>query len=258
MTLSNHSASEEVVPWDLPVFRSNTRRDSNDALAGNTDLSDRTEAEWQEAIEQARQEGFQKGLERGELNAADSAAEEKKRLSILVETIEVQVNRLEDEVMDELLQLSMALSRSILKHELKTDATYYKSLIAYLMEEFALKDNSASIRMHPEDVERCNTSGAICSSSSVQLLADSSLCVGSCLVETDKSYIDVGLDTLLNSLCEKLDTTAQSTEETISSTAQSGDDEEQATRDSKNSADESDADVEHEVESTKQADEKHP
>ena len=147
--------------------------------------------------EQAKQQGFEQGKQEG-LAAASSEIEMlKESLSNMILQLSDPVKLCREKTQQQLMQLSFAVARQIVRRELKQDPTQIIAIIREALKLLPVGSQNITIGLHPEDEAAVSKALSIDkdnSSPNWQIKSDPSLERGSCLVNTDNSTIDASID----------------------------------------------------------------
>jgi len=149
-----------------------------------------------EAIEQqAREEGYAAGHAQGMAEAREVLQARMQRLDALLESAARPLRSMDELVELELTRLAMTVARQVLAHELRTAP----DLVVEAVRQAALALPSASgnlrVRLHPEDLALLRSLDMV--ESHWQLMPDSSLQRGDCMLECERSRLDARVETRL-------------------------------------------------------------
>ncbi|CAK0751775.1 flagellar assembly protein FliH [Gammaproteobacteria bacterium] len=165
--------------------------------------------------EQGHQEGFAKGLEEGKQEGREQGHQEglghvdevvrnqRERLRQIVAFLEQPLVNLDAEVEDQLVTLSIALAKQVIRSELRLNPSEIVLVVREALESLPTARRHLRIVLHPEDVllvQEALGEGE----RNVRLLGDSALTRGGCRVETDTSRIDVTVEQRLNQVIAQL------------------------------------------------------
>lgn len=143
--------------------------------------------------QQAKEEGFEKGFSEGLEKFQESILEINEKYAALAESAE-----------SELLGLCMGVAHKILKQEMKTNP---EAIVAIVREAIApmSRKKTITIRVNPQDrtilqSHRADLMDTLMGSGQIQIVADSDIGQGGCLVETEHGIVDARLETEMNIL----------------------------------------------------------
>ncbi|MBV1910154.1 MAG: flagellar assembly protein FliH [Kangiellaceae bacterium] len=147
--------------------------------------------------EQAYKEGFEKGKREG-LASAESEIKEKTDLleGMLSQLIE-PVQACGEKTQQELLELAFAVSRQIVRRELKQDPTQLIAIIRDALKLLPIGSKNIQVLLHPDDATIVRQLLSIHSDSPDsrwQLVEEPSMERGGCLLKTDNSNVDASVD----------------------------------------------------------------
>lgn len=160
-----------------------------------------TAEEIDQIYQQAREEGLTKGLEEGRKTGYEAgyktgyeegqakANSEAKRFSQIATKLESGLAELESAVADELLSLSIALARDVIRQEL---GAHPETLLVVVREALAqLPHQHAAIYLHPDDASLLRSyAGDQLSHAGHRIHEDSKLKRGDCLLEAGGTQVD--------------------------------------------------------------------
>lgn len=147
-------------------------------------------------FERAREQGYEEGFQEGLSQAT------KQSIRLIEESTAVA-----DTLAQEAAQLAVAISGSVINEELKLDPGIVKSIAITAIQESVIGD-AVTIVVNPEDQAVLKDSimqlRQIAGGAGVTVETDESFSRGSCLVRTDFGEIDARIESLLESVRERL------------------------------------------------------
>ena len=159
-----------------------------------------------EGLEQGHTEGLAQGHEQGLEAGLAEAKTLIQRFEGLLSQFEKPLQLLDGDIEHSLMTLTMALAKSVIGHELKTHPEQILSALRLGVESLPIKEQSVSIRMHPDDValvEQLYTSTQL-NRNQWQLEADPSLNSGDCIISSQRSLVDLTLSSRIDAVFESL------------------------------------------------------
>ncbi len=152
--------------------------------------------------EQKIAEAYQNGMKDGDSAATQRMAGQVKakveQLSRSIEQLALHRGKVQREAEPELVRLSLAIARRILRRELSVDPESLLGLVKAGLERIESADTHR-VRVHPEHASILAglLEGA---ARSVEIAADPGLPVGAVIFETSRGSLDVGLETQLKEI----------------------------------------------------------
>lgn len=159
-----------------------------------------------QGTEKGRKEGSEAGYRTG-FDAGRKQAEADNRksldeLSLMIESVEKSKTKILREFEDDLIDLSAAMAKAILKQEIHTDDKVLRNIILSAMEEYR---NQEWIRIYvPKETANVllKADSSIVDalqgiSDSVKVIASPGMSDGACVIETPDQVIDAGIDSQL-------------------------------------------------------------
>jgi flagellar assembly protein FliH len=149
--------------------------------------------------EQRAEDAYQRGLRDGEAAAARKFAEHSnqivEQMSRAIEQLALHRSKIHREAEPELVRLSLAIARRILRRELSVDPDALLGLIKAGLEKIESAE-AHRVRVHPDHAEalKKQLEGA---ARPIAVTADASLAPGAVVFETARGALDAGLETQL-------------------------------------------------------------
>jgi len=147
--------------------------------------------------DQAFTEGFESGRKEGLLSAKDEIDNKSNLLASLINELTEPLQQCGEKTQQELLELAFAISRQIVRRELKQDPTQLIAIIREALKRLPIGSKNIRILLHPDDASIVRELLSIdqnSSASSWQLLEEPSMERGGCLLKTDNSKVDASVD----------------------------------------------------------------
>ncbi len=182
-------ASGGCLPWQAPHFDQ-----SADAAQRLRTRREQGQIE-QEAFDQGFNQGYAEGMQQAQKDASDNL----KYLQSLINALAAPLQELDKQVVDELVDLAMAVARQIIRRELKTSPG---EIVAVVKEAVSLLPISAvdlSLELHPEDAALVRNALLPSDTDTPwQITEDPLLSRGGCRVSTTTSRIDATVENRIN------------------------------------------------------------
>jgi len=185
--------------WELPAF-------DMAQVAEVAPVTLPTAAEVEQMHQQAREEGYQAGYAEGAQQARDeeqiarneaqAARDEAQRLAGIIGALEQELQRVDQQVAQNLLDLAMEMSRQMLQQALKVKPELLLSVVSEAIGELPHFSQHAHLVLHPADAELVRAKmGEQLDHTGWKILEDAQMGRGGCRVETAHSQIDASLET---------------------------------------------------------------
>lgn len=194
-------APDEVVeaPAEPPLEAAEVvEEEQGEAVAGPLNLP--TADEIEQIHEQARQEGYQAGYEEG-LQAAAAAMqtardEEIARLRALIENFQQSLGELDQAVGEQTLDLALEVASLVLGSTLAIRRDLLLPIVREALQALPLHHGNLALHANPEDLEALRAGLVeLGPPGSINLVPDSTLSPGGCLLKAGHSEIDATLET---------------------------------------------------------------
>ncbi len=156
--------------------------------------------------QQARNEGFEQGRHEG-LQAARSEVDATlHRMEQIIQAMAEPLQAVDEQVEGELLQLSIAIARQIIRRELQADPEQVIGVVREALSALPSSARKVRILLHPEDaiVVREKLVPADEAEIPWQIVDELSLTRGGCRIESESSRIDASVEKRLNSVISEL------------------------------------------------------
>ena len=154
-----------------------------------------------ELHEKETQTGFEQGYEAGLQTAVDDLSANRKQLAMLFQSMAQPLEQLNETVEKELYELALEIARQILRREITEDPKHIIGLIRQAILQLPSASRNIRIHLHPEDAAIVReTLSQNEDAQRWRLEDDATLQRGACHVHTDTSFMDAGIDALINRL----------------------------------------------------------
>ncbi len=161
-----------------------------------------------EDLQRYQEESYQRGLQDGKNLAERGLLNVFKGLRTAAEDLQLLREKVLRDSEDDLLSLTLAISRKILQREVIQDRMIVKNLIETALSNLNSQDNLV-IRVHPDDHSLLvtNQNDALKSELAAvkfTLKADPAVELGSCRIETERGTVDAGFEAQLDEIYRRL------------------------------------------------------
>lgn len=154
---------------------------------------------------EAHKEAFEQGLAEGREAGRAEVRAQVERLSGMFYDLAKPFEVLDAEVERELLTLSMALARQIVRRELKTDPTQIIGIIREAIAALPVAARDVRVHLHPEDAAVVRQHLAPTENERAWVIVeDPVMARGGCQISTSTSRIDMRLETRLGAMLSEL------------------------------------------------------
>ena len=145
----------------------------------------------QDGLAQGQAEGKKQGLAQGEQELTEKLAQ----LTELIEQMQKPLNRVDQQVQQQLLALSLAMAQAVIATEVKTNPQVILQAISDATAALPMDAGQIRIRLNPADLDIVNTfySSEQLAQREWKLLADAAVEQGGCVVDTLRSSVDRSL-----------------------------------------------------------------
>ena len=164
------------------------------------EITAQLEKQWEQKVKEARAAGFREGESAGRTTAAAEIRPVMERMVRSIEEIAQLRGRLRREAEADMLQLSLAIARRVLRRELAMDPEAMHGLVLAALEKLQVQE-ICRVKAHPSQVAQI--SGAIQKAHPelhVAVVADPMREPGSLVLETERGNLDASVDTQLSEI----------------------------------------------------------
>lgn len=149
----------------------------------------------QDAYQQGFTQGYNEGLEKGQKEISEHVA----YLQSLMATLSMPLLDLDKQVVDELVELSMAVVRQLVRRELKISPGEVVAVVKEALSLLPVTSGDVRLELHPEDAALVRS--ALLGQDGEapwQIVEDPVLSRGGCRVSTNTSRIDATVENRIN------------------------------------------------------------
>lgn len=160
-----------------------------------------------EGLKQGHEEGLKQGIEQGHSEGIEQAKVLISRFESLLQQFEQPLALLDTEIEQELLSLTMKLTRAVIGHELKTHPEHILAALRQGVDSLPLKGQGITIRLHPDDyhlVQELYSANQL-QKNRWELEADPSLSPGDCIINNQRSRVDMRLEQRISTVLEEME-----------------------------------------------------
>lgn len=169
-----------------------------------------TVAELGDVEEQARKEGYESGFNEGHrdgLIAGQAEVTAKiRKFTALIQSLNKPLELLDDEVIEQLVQMAITVSRQIIRRELKIDPGQVMAVVRESMSILPATARDIKIYLHPEDARLVREILSVDDDTDRpwKIVDDPVLTHGSCRIQSENSFIDASVEQRLNQVISDL------------------------------------------------------
>lgn len=200
-------------PWTLPsidaeegkIFRQPIEEEEPEIEEKTEELI--TAEALQTIKDQAYTEGFEQGRREGLLSAKDEIDHKTELLDNFLTELSEPLQQCGEQTQKELLELAFAISRQIVRRELKQDPTQLIAIIREALKLLPIGSKNIQILLHPDDatiVREVLSINKDSQDSRWQLIEEPSMERGGCLLKTKNSKVDASIDRQIAVLFSRL------------------------------------------------------
>jgi flagellar assembly protein FliH len=192
--------------WELSSFGDNRSSTINEKSAQQTAISMQQLAEMAIVKEEARKSGYTEGFKKGEEEGISSGKEkndaEIRKINLLLLNLESEISRITEVASEDILNLSIDISKAMIKSSLNINPEIILSIIKYGVNLLPVK-SATTLILHPEDAALIkNTLDAELINKNWELVEDNHITRGGCKIENPTNVIDLSVETRWSNIME--------------------------------------------------------
>jgi len=158
------------------------------------------EALQKQAYEEAKKAGYEEGLKTGLQEMKVKANQLQTVLNFLKNPIE----EMDQQVEYQLVELSMAIAKQLLRKESSVDEKHISTLIHESLEFLPVKARNINVRLNPADILLLNKADINTNEQSWTCVSDVGVTAGGCVIESDTSHVDASMERRVEQLVDQL------------------------------------------------------
>lgn len=191
------NTKDDCQPWRGPDFgHTQQQTRSMHSLAGG---SMRTQGQLEKIYKQAHEEGFNAGREQGLKQGLEETRDQIGYLQSIMASLSMPLLDLDKQVVDELVELAMAVVRHMVRRELKISPGEIVAVVRDALALLPLASSEVSLELHPEDAVLIrNALIPPDSEPPWKIVEDPTLRRGGCRVISNASRIDATVENRIN------------------------------------------------------------
>ena len=201
--LLSQDEAEDYHNWLAPAVEGSLG--IGDLAPGQLPTASQIQSLQKDAFEEAKQEGYQAGYEKG---LESARADMRKSLSLLdgyISLMQEPLKKLDEDVEDSIVKLSLLIASQIIRRELKTEPGEVIAVVREAIRAIPGSNSRSRIFLNPEDAKLVSEVLSIHDEDfNWRIEEDILLTRGDCRVETETSLIDATIESRLSATAAKL------------------------------------------------------
>lgn len=154
---------------------------------------------------QAYEEAYAQGLEEGREAGRDEITQRARQLQAILDKLGAPLAEVDDQVLEELVQLAVAVARHMVRRELRADPGQVVAIVREALEQLPVAATDIRLYLHPEDAALIRESLPMKDGETRwQIVESPVLSRGGCRAETGISRIDATVDTRFTAIVAAL------------------------------------------------------
>ncbi len=199
-----------VESWPLPDMQgsiANAHESDQLRIKQSEATRPQTASQLEQIRQQAYEEGFSEGVAQGLEQTLQQKSALKEKIITLINRLQHPLQIIDQQVESELLQLCILIAKQVVRRELQQDPQQIAAVIRECMAILPGSDTQPKIRLHPDDfrcIQEIYPTTDHDEEMGWQLIEDSSITPGGCMVDTRASHIDASIEARINQISSKM------------------------------------------------------
>jgi len=198
MKKTYNASDDDVKHYVMPELTGNIVGLRDDVVKPQT--VEEIEALQKQAYEEAKKAGYAEGLKTGLQEMQVKA----NQLQAVLNFLKNPVEEMDQQVEYQLVELSMAIAKQLLRKESNVDEKHISTLIHESLEFLPVKTRNISVRLNPADIVLLNKADIDTNEQSWTCISDTGVTAGGCVIESDTSHVDASMEKRVEQLVDQL------------------------------------------------------
>lgn len=166
-----------------------------------------------EKLENIQKQAYKEGFELGQKEAYEEKKLELEKnianLGSIIKMLSEPLNELDDEVVEQLAQLSISVAKQVVRRELHTEQGEIVGIVREAMAALPASTRKITLNIHPEDAELIRTAFSLGQQEESdelrwKLVEDPMISRGGCIISSKNSRVDASVEARLNRIISTL------------------------------------------------------
>ncbi len=188
---------QQCEPWNAPNFEAVEDSNVDYHLPDGAHLNNQEKQNTvrQQAFEKSFAKGYMEGIQQGQAEIRQQA----QHLNSIMATLSMPLPGVDEQVVNELVELSMAVVKQLVRRELKISPGEVVAVVKEAVKLLPITTGDVRLELHPKDATLVrNAFGDLDSDTNWKIIEDPLLTRGGCRVVTNASRIDATVENRLN------------------------------------------------------------
>ncbi len=160
---------------------------------------------YQEGFEQGKKDGFKFGHEEALVETRNLLNEKAEKLDQLLSTLDTPLKKLDEQVEQELISLTISMVRQLVRREVKADPGQIVGVVRESLSLLPVSSRNIRLILHPDDAKMVREIFEVSDKDLVwEIVEDPVLGRGGCKIIADTSQIDATLESRLSAMITTL------------------------------------------------------
>ncbi len=201
------SSSNLFTAWIKPDLGDDIKKKEREKIAVEAPVDYQIELDKQasEIKESARLQGYKEGHAEGFKQARQEVEICVKKLKGLMDALASPLEQLADDIEDELVKLSIAIAKQIVRRELKTEPGQVIGVVKEALSVLPSAGQSIRLHLHPEDAKLIEETMLANANEGKWVVIDNPVIQrGGCRIETESSNVDATIESRVAAIAARI------------------------------------------------------
>ncbi len=192
---------------DMRGTVANSTESDQHRIRHNLKKTPQTASQLEQIRRQAYEEGHQQGVAEGLQQTLNQKTILKEKLINIINKMQYPLNVINEDTEAALLKLCVLIAKQVIRRELQQDPQQIAAVIRESLAILPSSDTQPKIRLHPDDflcIQEIYPASSNRDESGWQLIEDSSITAGGCMIDTRSSHIDATIEARLNQISSQM------------------------------------------------------
>jgi flagellar assembly protein FliH len=191
--------------WQVPLVQGKIASDNDVRPPTANEMQALHKDAYDEGFNMGRKEGRAQGYKEGHDQVTSESKELFQKLESILNALGEPVSQLDDELENNIAQLTLAIARQLVRREIKIEPGEIVAVVREAVRALPISARNPTIYLHPEDIQLVRNALSLGEDEkSYRLEEDLLLIRGDCRVETESSYIDASIEARLSAIAANM------------------------------------------------------
>ncbi len=201
------SSSNLFTAWTKPDLGDDVKKKKWENISVESPVDYQIELERQaaEIKDSARLQGYKEGHIEGLEQARQEIEICVQKLKVLMDALASPLEQLADDIEDELVKLSIAIAKQIVRRELKTEPGQVIGVVKEALSALPAAGQNIKLHLHPEDAKLIEETMLVNANEGKWVVIDNPVIQrGGCRIETESSNVDATIESRVAAIAARI------------------------------------------------------